>query len=317
MYINRINTLIYNLVLLIVAIFFTTSTEAFAKLNIVTSFSQDASFVEEIAGDRVSVSSLTNGLQDPHAVKPKPSIAVYLKNADLLIVNGQQMEISWLPAALATVDNPKIMEGKQGYLDASKNISLIPYTQQELEGTPFFSKLLSDDKKVGNHHYWLDPANGLIIAKNIYEKLAEMDEGNAEFYRKNYEDFIGRLTNKIMDWDAMMAPYKGKKIISYHRDWIYLANRHGLNVAAYIEPRETIPPSAEHAAKLVKKIIDEKITLILISPWQPQRISHEVARQSNATILSLPSAVDPRLGTKNYIQMFDVIYTQLSMHLHG
>ncbi len=306
-----------SLALGLLVIFAVSSADALAKLNIVTSFSQDASLVNVIGGDRISVTSLTNGVQDPHAVKPKPSIAIDLKNADLLIVNGQQMEISWLPAALVAVDNPKIREGGKGYLDASTNVMLIPYTQQELEGTDFLPAFLADDKKINNHHYWLDPANGLIIAKNIYEKLAEMDSQNAEFYKNNYDNFTGKLTNKIMDWDAMMTPYKGRKIVSYHRDWTYLANRHGLNVAAYIEPRETIPPSAKYAAKLVKKIIEENISLILISPWQPQRISREVARQSNVPILSLPSSVDPRLGVKDYIQMFDLIYSQLSMRLHG
>jgi len=306
-----------NWVLIIIISLFMTFSNAFAELKIVTSFSQDASFVEEIGGDRVSVTSLTNGVQDPHAVKPKPSIAVILKKADLLIINGQQMEISWLPAALKAVDNPNIMVGGKGYMDASKDVSLIPYTQQELEGTPFFPKYIDGFAKVSNHHYWLDPGNGLIIAKNIYEKLAEMDDKNIDYYKGNYENFVDKLTNKMKDWDAMMSPFRGKKIVSYHRDWIYLAKRHSLTIADYIEPKETIPPSAEHVAKLVKEIMDNNISLILISPWQPQRISHEVAIQSNTQILSLPSAVDPRLGTTDYIQMFDVIYSQLSMHLQG
>jgi len=291
--------------------------EASAKLQVVTTFSQDASIVSAIGGGFIEVVSLTNGLQDPHAVEPKPSLAAHLSRADLLIVNGQQMELAWLPAALAAVGNPRIQEGGEGYLNASAGVRLIPYTTEELEGTQFVPFLGEDSNhhKVGNHHFWLDPANGLIIARNVYRKLAKMDPKNDWIYKLNYESFTARLTEKMKDWDALMVMFRGVKIVSYHRDWIYLTNRHGLEIVAYIEPRETIPPSAGDAARLIKLVKDKDIPLILISPWQPQRASREIARQSGAKVLSLPSAVDSRLGTRDYIQLFDVIYTQLSRAL--
>lgn len=113
----------------------------------------------------------------------------------------------------------------------------------------------------------------------------------------------------------MMAPFKGSKLVSYHRDWTYLAKRHGLEVAGYIEPRETIPPNAREVSELVKKIKEEKIPVILIAPWQPQRISREIGRQAGANVLSMPSGVDPRLGIRDYFQLFDVIYSQLTRRL--
>ncbi len=289
--------------------------EASAKLRVVTSFSQDSSIVKAIGGDRIRVVSLTTGVQNPHAVQAKPSLAVHLSEADLLIVNGQQMEIGWLPAALASSGNPRIQEGGEGYLNASVGTTLTTYADHEIEGTNFISSAKDHKHKIHNHHYWLDPANGLVIAENIYKKLAQMDPANAVEYEFNYAAFSVRLSLKIKDWDTMMAAFKGAKIVSYHRDWTYLANRHGLHVAGYIEPRETIPPSARDVAVLVKLIQSENIPLILISPWQPQRISREIARQSGATVLSLPSGVDPRLGARDYIQLFDVIYSQLARAL--
>ena len=292
------------------------ATEASAKLNIVASFQHDASIAAEIGGDRVEVTSLTTGTQDPHAVEPKPILAVLLGQADLLIVNGQHIEIHWLPIALATSRNLRIQEGKEGYLNAATGVTLIHYAKEELRGTPFaFTLDTGAHEKTGNHHYWLEPANGLIIARNIHEKLAQMDPTNAAYYKSNYETFTTRLRDKIKDWDAMMAPYKGMKVVSYHRDWIYLTRRHGLEVAAYIEPRETIPPSASDIAILVKRIKEERIPLILISPWQPQRISREIAKQTGTAFLSLPSTVDARLGVKDYINLFDVVYAQLTKAL--
>jgi len=296
-----------------IAIFFALNiTEAAAKLQIVTSFSEDSSIAEAIGGDRVIVTSLTTGVQDPHAVEPKPSLVLSLSQADLLIVNGQQMEIAWLPEAVAASGNDRIQEGKEGYLNASNGVILLAYTNLEIKNTKFMSATKDGAPKAANHHYWLDPENGLIIADNIYRKLSQLDAANAGYYKTNYEAFTSRLSGKIKDWDAMMEPFRGTKIVSYHRDWTYLANRHGFDIIDYIEPRETIPPSARDVAVLIKRIRDEKVRLILISPWQPQRISHEIARQSGAAILSLPSAVDPRLGTKDYINMFDVIYSQLA-----
>ena len=287
---------------------------ALAELRVVTSFSQDSSIVDAIGGNRLSVTSLTNGVQDPHAVEPKPALAVLLNQADLLIVNGQKMEASWLPVAVVNSGNPRIQKGEEGYLDASADVELIAYAMHEVEGTPYAHDE-HDGHHSGNHHYWLDPVNGLVIANTIYHKLSQLDPRNAEHYKANYERFTARLTEKIKDWDSMMAPFKGAKLVSYHRDWTYLAKRHGLEVAGYIEPRETIPPNAREVSELVKKIKAERIPVILIAPWQPQRISREIGRQAGANVLSMPSGVDPRLGIRDYFQLFDVIYAQLTRRL--
>jgi ABC-type Zn uptake system ZnuABC Zn-binding protein ZnuA len=292
----------------------TAGSDASAALRIVTSFPQDASIAKAIGGEHVEVVSLTTGVQDPHAVDPKPSFAVYLNKADLLIVNGQNMEMAWLPIALSTSRNAKILEGTDGYLNPSEGITFIPYSQDDLQETPFFSLnlIVGDASKNGNHHYWLDPENGLIVAKNIRDKLAAMDPDHAEAYAANHDAFVSRLKTKIADWDAMMTPFKGTNVVSYHRDWIYLAKRHGLSLFAYIEPRETIPPSAGEVAMLVKRMKEKHIPLVLVSPWQPQKISREIARQTSAQFLSLPSTVDERLGATDYIALFDVIYGELT-----
>lgn len=307
------------IITLIAAIGFVASTAgpASAALKIVTSFPQDAAIARAIGGPHVEVVSLTTGVQNPHAVDPKPSFAVYLNKADLLIVNGQNMEMAWLPIALSNSRNPKILEGSDGYLDPSQGITFIPYSQDELQQTPYFSLnlIVGDPTKTGNHHYWLDPENGLVVAKNIHDKLVAMDPDHADAYEANYKGFVSRLKSKIVEWDRLMAPYEGVKIVSYHRDWIYLTKRHGLDLFAYIEPRETIPPSAGEVAMLVKKMKDKGIPVVLVSPWQPQKISKEIAQQTGARFVSLPSTVDERLGAKDYIGLFDVIYGELTKAL--
>lgn len=301
----------------VVTAFVLVATDASAKLRIVTAFPQDASIAQTIGGNEVEVNSLTTGNQNPHAVDPKPSFSVLLNKADLLIVNGQNMEMAWMPIALTSSRNPKILEGEDGYLNPSVGITFIPYAQEELQETPFFSLnlIVGDPQKSGNHHYWLDPENGLVVARNIYDKLVALDPDHTDYYKENYERFVAQLKEKITKWDEMMAPYKGVNVVSYHRDWIYLTKRHGLNIFSYIEPKETIPPSAGEVALLVKRMKEKQIPIVIVSPWQPQKISREVARQTGARFLSLPSTVDARLGADDYIKLFDVIYGELTRAL--
>ena len=298
-----------------------------AKLRIVTSFPQDAAIAKAIGGDRISVKSLSRANQDPHNLQPKPSLAVWLNRADLLIVNGQDMELAWLPIALTNARNEKILEGGEGYFNPSEGVSLIPYSQKELEQTPFFTlNIIAGAASAGggqvtlrrgNHHFWLDPANGLIVAKNIAEKLTEMEPEHAAYYQKNLADFSETLTRKMAEWDARMAPFKGMKVVTYHRDWIYLLKRHGLVNFAYIEPRETIPPSATQIASLVKKMKRAGIRLILTSSWQRTRIPKAIAGETGAVHLVLPTSVGKDVGIPDYIALFDHIYGRLTEVMQG
>ena len=295
-------------------------TRAEAILHIVSSFPQDASIASLVGGKYVTATSLSKAINDPHAVQPKPNMAVALNKADLLITNGQDMDLAWLPIAVANARNSKILEGTEGYFDPSAGVSLIPYNSEELKDTPFYSlNLISgpdhsggkNSKKRGNHHYWLDPANGIIVAHNIANKLSELDPTHKAQFNNNANKFEKTLKAKIKIWDAEMLPYRGTPVVSYHRDWIYLIQRHGLNLIGYVEPRETIPPSAGEVVNLILRMRKAKVKLIMTSPWQNQRIPHEIAQKTGAIHLSLPSSVGTDVGAKDYIDMFDVIYGKL------
>lgn len=303
------------------------ATPSWAKLNVVTSFPQDAAIVKAIAQDKVEVKSLTLASQDPHAIQLKPNLAVILNRADLLIVNGQDLELAWLPTALTYARNSKILEGAPGYLNPSEGVDLIPYSPEELLSTPFFTtNIIAGTQSAGggqvsvvrgNHHYWLDPANGLIVARNIAAKLIEIDPANEAFYKGNLSQFETTLKERIVKWDAMMEPFKGVRFVSEHRDWNYIAKRHGLKVFGFIEPRETIPPSAAEMASLIAKMKAQNVRLIITSPWQNQRAAQEIAKQTGATYLILPSSVGEDVGVKDYIDLFDVVYGKLVSTLKG
>src|SRR3989441_3869251 len=158
------------LVVVLLAVFlgagFSPQAEA-KKLNIVTSTTDMAALAQEVGGDKISVESIAKGYQDPHFVEAKPSFLLKLRQADLLIVVGLQLEIGWLPPLINQCGNARIQVGAAGYLDASQFAEILEVPQ----GT--VTRAMGDVHPMGNPHYWLDPDNGRRIARGIANKLAE------------------------------------------------------------------------------------------------------------------------------------------------
>ena len=290
-----------------------------AELNIVATTEHYGAIAKIVGADKVKVSVLVKGSQNPHAVEVKPTYSVLLNRADLLVTNGQLLEVGWLDIALVKARNPHITPGEEGFVDCSLGIDLIPYEFQEIEGTPLFMLNLGmgGTTRLGNHHYWLDPANSEVIARNISTKLAAVDPRHAAFYQANYERFATSLAAKVQQWDKMMEPFKGLPIVSYHRSWNYLAKRHGLRVVAYIEPKETVPPSAAYMATLVDRMKKQGVKLVLAESYQNKGVVQEVARLTGANPLFLPDSVSVDLGIRDVFQLFDRIYQELTQALQA
>jgi ABC-type Zn uptake system ZnuABC Zn-binding protein ZnuA len=238
---------------------------------------------------------------------------VLFNKADLLVANGQLIELGWLDTALINARNANIMEGHPGFVNCSIGVDIIPYASEEIEGTPFFILNLGvgGTMRLGNHHYWLDPGNTTIIAKNIADKYAEVDLPNAAYYRGNYEQFAAHFGEHLKEWDKQMEPFRGMQLVSYHRSWNYLLRRHGLKVFDYIEPKETLPPSAAYMASLVDRMKRSGVKIILAETYQNRPIIDEIARQTGAKALILPSSVSEDLGIKTPFDFFDKLYREL------
>src|SRR6202048_589335 len=175
---------------------------AAAKIKIVTATSDLASLAQEVGGDRVEVDSIARGYQDPHFVEAKPSFLLKLRQADLLITVGLQLEIGWLPPLINQSGNPRIQVDSLGYLDASQFAEILEIPQ----GT--VTRAEGDVHPLGNPHYWLDPDNGRRIARGIANKLADMDTADSAFFQQRFQDFEKRLLAAEQKWDAEMKPYR-------------------------------------------------------------------------------------------------------------
>ena len=175
------------------------------KLNVVTATTDMAALAQEVGGDRISVESIAKGYQDPHFVEAKPSFLLKLRQADLLIVVGLQLEIGWLPPLITQSGNPRVQVGGHGYLDASQFAEILEIPQGVV------TRAMGDVHPLGNPHYWLDPDNGRRVAKGIAGKLGELDPADAAYFQERFQDFDKRLTAAEQKWDAEMAPYKGAR----------------------------------------------------------------------------------------------------------
>jgi len=306
------------------------------KVHVVATTEHEAAIARAVGGDRISVAYLARGTQDPHTILPKRSFSVALNRADLLIVNGLGLESAWLPTALADCTNARIREGKPGYLDASIGAMLIPYDSADVKAPLLLKGLVALQSLVvsnppnlsagPNHHYWLDPENGNSIAKAILDKLVILDPSNTTFFKENYEAFVAKLNDKLAAWDAVMKPFDGMAIVSYHRSWTYLAHRHGLKIVGYIEPNEPLilsvtnqdnPPDRDEKAALVARMAQSRAKLILAERYQDQALIKDIAGAAGASMLLLPSSVSQADGIDDYFVLFDRIYGPLSQALNA
>jgi zinc/manganese transport system substrate-binding protein len=258
-----------------------------------------ASIAREVAGDKASVESLSRGYQDPHFVEAKPSFVLKLNKADLLIAVGRELEIGWLPPLITQSRNAKIQPGADGYLDASLNARILEMPTGQL------TRAMGDVHPSGNPHFWLDPENGKHVAKAVAEKLSELDHANASYYAQREADFEKRLTEAEARWTAMMAPYKGTKVVTYHRSWPNFAEHFGLEVIGYVEPKPGIPPSPSHTIDVINAMKRQNVKIIMVEPYFDLKTPDSIARETGARVLVMPPSVGGEKEITDYIKLFD------------
>ena len=267
-------------------------------IKIVTTTTDMKSIAELIGGNKVSVTSIATGYQNPHFVDPKPSYIISLTKADLFVTVGLDLETGWSPQLLSSSRNTKIQKGSAGYVDASEGVNLlqVPIAANRAEG---------DIHIYGNPHYWLDPLNGKIIARNIANGLERVDPSNKSFYEANLVSFNNKIDLKLKEWQGKMAAYKGSKIIAYHNEWVYFETRFGLQIVDFMEPKPGIPPTPSQLVKVIKEVTANKIKVIISSPYFTTSSSDVVSKQTGVKELTMATSVGAFDPVKDYIGLFD------------
>ena len=282
--------------------------QATAQLRVVATTPDLASVAREIGGDRVNVVALAKPTEDPHFVDAKPSFIVTLNRADALIEGGAELELGWLPPLLENARNGKINAGAPGRIVASEGIRL-------LEIPTSFDRSKGDIHSLGNPHFMVDPVSAKIVARNIVSHFSQIDPKNAATYEGNLARFNARIDTNLAGWQKQLAPYRGAKIVTYHRDFIYLAQRFGFSIVDELEPKPGIAPSPAHLAQVIGEMKRDNAKVILVQPFQNRKTAETVARQTGASVLDTPQQPGAVSGTTTYFDMVNNIVRELATGL--
>src|SRR3984893_8684335 len=278
---------------------FSPSTAAAKNLKVITTLTDLASLTQEVGGDKVEVEALAKGYQDPHFVDPKPSFLLKRRHADLLICVGLELEIGWLPPLITQSGNGNIQPASPGYLDASQFAEILEIPQGAV------TRAEGDVHPLGNPHYWLDPDNGRRIDKGISTRLGEIDPADGAFFQQRFQDFEKRLLAAEQKWDAEMKPYRGRKVVTYHRSLPNFAKHFGLDVIGYVEPRPGIPPTPSHTLELIPLMKREYCKIILVEPYFDLKTPQSIARETGAQVVVYLPSVGGVKEVTTYFQLFD------------
>jgi zinc/manganese transport system substrate-binding protein len=280
------------------------TTAGAAPLKVVTTIQDLASLTKEVGGDRVDVTAIARGYQDPHFVEPKPSFLLLLRNAELLEAVGLELEIGWLPPLLDQSRNANIRPGTKGYLDVSHGVEI-------LDRPTVVNRSMGDVHPLGNPHYWLDPANAVRIAIQIQQKLAELRPADAPYFAQRLNAFKIRINDANKRWLAQMAPYRGAKVVTYHRSWPNFARHFGLDVVDYVEPKPGVPPSPSHTFELINLMKAQHVKAILMEPYFDAKTPQSIAERTGAKLVILYPSVGGRPELSDYIKLMDYDIAQL------
>jgi zinc/manganese transport system substrate-binding protein len=268
-----------------------------AKLKVVATTPDLGALARAVGGDLIDLTVLAKPTEDPHFVDAKPSFLVKLNHADVLIEGGAELEAGWLTPLLEGARNPRIEAGKPGRIAAAEGVALleIPVALDRAQG---------DIHASGNPHFLTDPLNARIVAAHIARSLGELDEKSAAAYRENLQKFSDQLDAKLAEWQKLLAPYRGRQVVTYHNYWIYFSHRFGLPMELFLEPKPGIPPTPAHLEQVITRMKEGNLKLIAVQPYQDRKTAETVAAHTGAVVLDYPSFPGGP-GTEGYLEWMD------------
>jgi zinc/manganese transport system substrate-binding protein len=279
--------------------------EAGAALKVVATTPDLAAITKSVGGDKVSVTALALHTQDPHWVDARPHLALDLARADLLVLNGAELEVGWLPTLLSGSRNGNVQRGARGYLDGSTLVTLLEVPRGRVDRSQ------GDIHPSGNPHYTRDPRAAERLAVGIAKRLAEIDPKNKAAYLEQAKRFLAELRQARSGWEKRLAARRGAPVVAYHRSLVYLADWLGLRVVEHIEPRPGIPPNPRHIAHVIDVARGEKVRVILQEAWFPDNTTKLVATKCGAKLVQLPGAPDFAKG-ETYVAWMNGIVLRLA-----
>lgn len=279
-----------------------------AKLKVVATLPDYAAIAREVGGDNVEVTALAKPTEDPHFVDARPSFVVQLRNADVLIDGGAELEMGWLPPLLQNARNSKLQAGQPARVDASEGIRLMEVPAE-------LSRAAGDVHAMGNPHFMVDPIIAKAVAQHIAKTFAAVDPAHAAAYQTNEQRFETTINAKLQEWGAKLLPYRGQSLVAYHDSWPYFAHRFGFNISIFLEPKPGIPPSPSHLAEVITEMKAQKIKAIIVEPYHDRKIAEKVAQATGAKVVDFAQFPGALPDTQTYVQLIDALVNHLAAAL--
>lgn len=260
-----------------------------------------ASLVDELGGERVNSYAATTAYQDPHHIEARPSLIAKIRRADLVVCSGAELESGWLPLLLRQAGNSKIKPGKIGYFEAASVV-------ERLDIPVNLDRSSGDVHASGNPHVHLDPRRIQTIAKFLHKRLSEVDPQGSAYYKQRFNDFSQRWQQAIKQWQLQALQLKGQRIVVHHRDWVYLFDWLGIEMAGALEPKPGLPATPGHISMLTKTLTTEPAKMIVHTPYQNPRAANRLSQITNTPVVELPYTVG---GTEQVNNLFDLFTVSL------
>jgi zinc/manganese transport system substrate-binding protein len=278
---------------------------AHAALSVFATVPEWAALAQEIGGDKVKVFTATQALKDPHRVEARPSLIARLRNADLVVATGAELEIGWLPLALRESGNGKVQQGQPGYFEAASQVRMleVPTRLDRAEG---------DVHAGGNPHIQTDPRNILKVAGGLTQRMAALDGANAATYQANYKTFADKWQKAVTRWEAASAPLRGKVVVSQHKAWAYLYNWLGLKEIATLEAKPGLEPSVSYLSDVVTRTQGQPIKAVIRASYSPARPAEWFSQQAHVPVVVLPFTVGGDDQAKDLFGLFDDTVARLN-----
>src|SRR5436189_3916714 len=284
---------------------------AHADLKVATSLPDLASVAQFVGGKHVTAQSLCRGDEDPHFVPAKPSLMKAIQHADVFVSTGLELDGGWLPLVLPGSRNPKIQPGTKGFVDASDGVNVL----EKPVGT--VSRAEGDVHPLGNPHYYLDPKALEVVASRLAEVFSRLDPANAADYAANAKAFEEKMEASLEKWEQEMAPYKGASLVTYHKNFVYFADRFGLKLFGTVEPKPGIPPSPRYISDLAESMKKAGVKVVLYQPYYPADASAQVAKRAGGVAAEIGLEVGGVPGTDDVFSKFDTLVSSLAGALSG
>ncbi|MBL1321082.1 MAG: zinc ABC transporter substrate-binding protein [Methylophaga sp.] len=277
---------------------FVATSPVMAEVNIFACEPEWAALSQELGGDKVTVFSATNGLQDPHYIQARPSLIAKARRADLLVCTGAELEVGWLPLLQRKSSNSAIQAGSPGYFMASNYVRLsdMPTSLDRSQGHVHAA---------GNPHIQTSPLNIMQIAKALSQRLQELDSDNADFYQQRGDDFTQRWQAAITKWQQQAAPLKDAAIVVQHDSWRYLFDWLGLKKVAVLEEKPGVPPSVDYLNRILTQLKTTPANIVIHAAYQSTRASDWLVKKSSITSVSLPFTVGGNKQSQDLFGLFD------------